>query len=160
MTAKIPLSTADLCDEHGNEIDVCDTQLRQYGGRRTFSGAVVTLLCYEDNLLLKQVISEPGEGRVIVVDTTGSVRVAMLGDNMAMRAASNGWAGIVINGAVRDAAPLGTLPLGIKARGTNPRRSLKEGRGQRDVPVSFGGCTFLPGSTLVSDDDGIVVLRS
>lgn len=159
MTAN-PLSTADLYDEHRDRLDVCDTQLQQYGGRRLFSGGSVTLLCHEDNLLLKQVISEPGEGRVIVVDTNGSVRVAMLGDNMAMRAATNGWAGIVINGAVRDATALSALPLGIKALGTNPRRSLKEGRGQRDVPLAFGGCTFLPGSIVVSDDDGVVVLPS
>ncbi len=153
-----PLTTADLYDQHVDQLVVCDTQFRQYGQRRSFHGQVVTLLCYEDNLLLKQVISEPGAGRVLVVDTQGSVRVAMLGDNMARRAADNNWAGIVIHGAVRDAHALARLPIGIKALGTNPRRSLKTGTGLRDVTIAFGGAAFRPGSMLFSDDDGIVVL--
>ncbi|BBC30859.1 hypothetical protein SGFS_021530 [Streptomyces graminofaciens] len=153
-----PVSTADLYDEYGYRLLVCDLQFAQYGGRRAFQGPIVTVLSYEDNVLLKQVVAEPGDGRVIVVDTQGSLRVAMLGDNMARKAADNGWAGIVVNGAVRDAAALRELPIGVMALGTNPRRSLKQGAGDLNAPVAFGGLTFHPGATLVSDDDGIVVL--
>ncbi|MFJ9590943.1 ribonuclease E activity regulator RraA [Streptomyces acidicola] len=152
------MPTADFYDEYGDQLLVCDLQFAQYGGHRAFQGRIVTVLSYEDNLLLKQVVAEPGEGRVLVVDTQGSLRVAMLGDNMARKAAGNGWAGIVVNGAVRDAIALRGLPIGVKALGTNPRRSLKQGTGDLNVPVAFGGVTFHPGATLVSDDDGIAVL--
>jgi regulator of ribonuclease activity A len=150
--------TADLCDLHGDRLQSCTLQLRQYGGKRSFSGRVVTFRSDEDNLLLKDIIQEPGDGRVLVVDTAGSVRVAMIGDSMAETAARNGWAGFVINGAVRDVCALAELPIGIKAMGSNPQRSRKTGSGERDVPVGFGGVVFRPGSYLVSDDDGIVLL--
>lgn len=153
-------ATADLYDEYAERLEVCSSQLHQFGQVRQFRGAITTVMSYEDNVLLKQVVNEPGEGRVIVVDTQGSLRVAMIGDNMARRAADNGWAGIVINGAVRDARALGQIPIGVKALGTNPRRSLKTGSGQRDTLVQFGGAVFTPGALLVSDDDGVVVMPS
>jgi regulator of ribonuclease activity A len=150
--------TSDLYDLHGETLQSCDLQLRQLGGISSFAGPIVTFRSHEDNLLLKRIIDEPGVGRVLVVDTGGSLRVAMLGDSMAARAARNGWSGIVVNGAVRDIPALAGLPLGIKALGANPRRSRKDGRGERDVVVTFGGAAFTPGRVLVSDDDGIVVL--
>jgi regulator of ribonuclease activity A len=149
--------TADLYDERGDQLDSCDLQLRQYGGRRAFSGAVVTVRCHEDNVLLKSVLSEPGAGRVLVVDGGGSVHAALMGDVIAGMAVANGWAGVVINGAVRDVAALRELDLGVKALGSNPRKSAKAGGGERDVPVTFGGATFRPGAELFSDDDGILV---
>ncbi|MEW1845547.1 ribonuclease E activity regulator RraA [Nonomuraea angiospora] len=151
--------TADLYDERGEQLDSCDLQLRQYGGRRAFSGAVVTVRCHEDNVLLKSVLSEPGEGRVLVVDGGGSLHTALMGDVIAGMAVANGWAGVVINGAVRDVAALRELDLGVKALGSNPRKSAKAGGGERDVPVTFGGATFRPGAELFSDDDGILVTR-
>ncbi|MBB5783628.1 ribonuclease E activity regulator RraA [Nonomuraea jabiensis] len=149
--------TADLYDERGDQLDSCDLQLRQYGGRHAFSGPVVTVRCHEDNVLLKSVLSEPGEGRVLVVDGGGSLRAALMGDVIAGMAVANGWAGVVINGAVRDVAALRGLDLGVKALGSNPRKSAKAGGGERDVPVTFGGATFRPGAELFSDDDGILV---
>ncbi|MET9247457.1 ribonuclease E activity regulator RraA [Nonomuraea sp. NPDC051941] len=149
--------TADLYDERGDQLDSCDLQLRQYGGRRAFSGPVVTVRCHEDNVLLKSVLSEPGEGRVLVVDGGGSLHTAVMGDVIAGMAVANGWAGVVINGAVRDVAALRELDLGVKALGSNPRKSAKVGGGERDVPVTFGGATFRPGAELFSDDDGILV---
>jgi len=116
--------------------------------------------CHEDNAIFKSVIGEPGAGKVVVVDSDGSVHCAMLGDRMAEKALANGWEGLVINGAVRDAAALAALDIGIKAIGTNPRRSHKHGVGDRDVPVAFGGAVFAPGDFLVSDEDGIVVVPS
>jgi regulator of ribonuclease activity A len=150
--------TADLYDTHGEALASCDTQFHQYGGRTRFEGSIVTVRCHEDNALLKKVVSEPGQGKVVVVDGDGSVHCAMLGDEMAELALSNGWEGLVINGAIRDAAALAPLDIGIKAVGTNPRKSHKHGAGERDVVVSFGGAVFTPGAHLVSDEDGVVVL--
>jgi regulator of ribonuclease activity A len=151
-------STADLYDEYGEKLGSCDTQFRQYGGVRVFSGPAVTVSCFQDNALLKSVLSEPGEGRVLVVDGGGSVHTALMGDLIAGLAVDNGWAGAIINGAVRDVVALRELPVGIKAIGSNPRKSGKTGAGERDVIVQFGNCTFAPGAQVVSDDDGVVVL--
>ena len=161
-TSDPAVSTADLYDEHGDEhgdaLESCDTQFRQFGGVTRFSGPAVTVRCHEDNALLKSVLSEPGEGRVLVVDGGGSLHCALMGDIIAGLAVTNGWAGAVIHGVVRDVAVLRTLELGIKALGSNPRKSTKTGAGERDVIVSFGGATFAPGSLVFSDDDGVVVL--
>jgi regulator of ribonuclease activity A len=150
-------STADLLDEHGERAAVCLIQFRSYGASR-FSGPIATVRCFEDNVLLREQVSAPGNGRVLVVDGGGSMRCALLGDNIAGIASSSGWAGIVINGCVRDVVALDELGLGVKALGTNPRASAKAGGGEVDVPVSFGEITFVPGERLHSDDDGIVVL--
>ncbi|WP_430781452.1 ribonuclease E activity regulator RraA [Actinoplanes sp. G11-F43] len=151
-------STADLYDEYGDRLESCDTQLRQYGGVATFAGPAVTVSCFQDNALLKSVLQEPGEGRVLVVDGGGSVHTALMGDLIGALAVDNGWSGVIINGAVRDVAALRELPVGIKALGSNPRKSTKTGAGHRDIALSFGGCRFTPGARVVSDDDGIVVL--
>ncbi len=105
-------------------------------------------------------LSEPGAGRVLVIDGDASVHTALVGDVIAELARSNGWSGLIVHGAVRDAATLRTLDIGIKALGTNPRKSTKTGAGERDVAVSFGGVTFVPGELAYSDDDGIVVTAS
>jgi regulator of ribonuclease activity A len=151
-------ATADLIDEHGNALGSCDLQLRQFGGQRAFTGPVATVRCHQDNALLKSVLSTPGNGRVLVVDGGGSLHTALVGDVIAQLAVDNGWAGLVVHGAVRDTAALAGMPLGIKALGSNPRKSTKTGAGDRDLPVTFGGATFSPGDQLWSDDDGIVVL--
>jgi len=151
------VTTADLLDEHPDAL-VCGLPLAQFGGVSAFEGPVATIRCHEDNVLLKQRAAEPGLGRVLVVDGGGSLRVALLGDMVAGLAAANGWAGLVINGCVRDVAVLRHLPIGIKALGSNPRPSGKKGVGENDVPVEIGGITVRPGARLTSDDDGIVVL--
>ena len=152
------MSTSDLYDEHGERAQTCETQLRSFGGVRGFSGAIATVRCHEDNVLLKAELSEPGEGRVLVVDGGGSFRCALLGDNIAGLAVANGWAGVVINGCVRDVAALRELPVGILALGSNPKPSRKGGAGETGAPVSFGGCTFGPGDELHADEDGLLVL--
>lgn len=153
-----PTATADLVDEHGEALQSCDLQLRQLGGRRAFTGRITTVRCHQDNALLKSVLSQPGDGGVLVVDGGGSLHTALMGDLIAALAVDNGWSGVVIHGAVRDSAVLAGMQLGVKALGTNPRKSAKTGAGERDVPVTFGGVTFTPGDTLWSDDDGVVVL--
>jgi regulator of ribonuclease activity A len=152
------VATADLVDEHGDALESCDLQLRQFGGHRKFRGPITTVRCHQDNALLKAVLGEPGKGGVLVVDGGGSLHTALVGDLIAGLGAGNGWAGIVVHGAVRDAVTLATLAIGVKALGTNPRKSTKTGAGERDAVVSFGDATFTPGRELVSDDDGIVVL--
>ncbi|MFI1915859.1 ribonuclease E activity regulator RraA [Nocardia sp. NPDC020380] len=151
------VATADLADEIGPEIRSCDTQFIQFGGHDTFAGRIVTIRCFQDNLLVKQTLGEPGAGRVLVVDGGASVHTALVGDIIAGRGVDNGWAGVVVNGAVRDSAILRTLPIGLKALGTNPRKSTQTGSGDKDIPVEFGGVTFVPGDMLYSDPDGVVV---
>jgi regulator of ribonuclease activity A len=151
-------STSDVLDEHGDRASVCLIQFRSFGPP-AFSGRIATVRCLEDNVLLRARATEAGEGRVLVVDGGGSIRCALLGDTIAKLALESGWAGIVVNGCVRDAAALGTVGLGVKALGTNPRPSRKEGGGAVDVPVLFGGATFEPGALLHADDDGVVVTR-
>jgi regulator of ribonuclease activity A len=153
------LGTADLVDEIGPEVRSCDVQLRQYGGVSRFSGRVRTIRCREDNALVRQVLSSPGEGQVLVVDGAGSVHTALVGDLIAGLAVENGWRGLVLHGAVRDVVALAALPIGIKAIGSNPRKSGKTGSGEVDVAVNFGGVSFAPGDLLFSDEDGIVVLE-
>lgn len=152
-------STADLVDEHGEALQSCDLQLRQFGGRRRFHGPIRTVACFEDNALVRRVLSEPGDGAVLVVDGGGSLHTALVGDLIAGLAQANGWAGLVVHGAVRDTEALGGLAIGIKALGSNPRKSAKLATGQVDVPVHFGGVSFRPGEHLYSDEDGVVVLR-
>lgn len=150
-------STADLLDEHGDAALVCLIQFRSFGAS-SFSGAIATVQCDEDNVLVREQASLPGDGRVLVVDGGGSMRCALLGDNIAKLALDSGWAGVVVNGCVRDTVALDELGLGVKALGSNPRPSRKGGNGRVGVPVAFGGVTFSPGAQLVADLDGVIVL--
>jgi regulator of ribonuclease activity A len=150
-------STADLLDEHPDAA-VCTLLFRQFGGVASFEGEIATVRCFEDNVLVKQRVAEPGAGRVLVIDAGGSLRVALVGDSVAGLARENGWAGLILNGCVRDSAALRELAIGIKALGTHPKASGKAGDGEIDVPVTFGDVTFTPGARVASDDDGIVVL--
>jgi regulator of ribonuclease activity A len=150
-------ATADLVDDLGEDARSCDTQFRQFGGRAMFAGPISTVRCFQDNALVKSVLSEPGSGGVLVIDGNGSVHTALVGDVIAGLGQTNGWAGIIVNGAVRDAAVLRAIDIGIKALGTNPRKSTKTGDGERDVVVELGGIRFVPGEIAYSDDDGIVV---
>jgi regulator of ribonuclease activity A len=155
-----PRATADLVDDIGPDVRSCDLQLRQFGGQSQFAGRITTVRCFEDNALLKSVLSQPGNGGVLVIDGGGSLHAALVGDIIGGIGRDNGWAGLIVNGAVRDAATLRTLDIGIKALGTNPRKSTKTGDGERDVPVEFGGVTFAPGEIAYSDDDGIIVVAA
>ena len=149
--------TADLIDRYEDALQSCDLQFRQFGGRSRFAGRIRTVRCHQDNVLIRRVLSEPGEGQVLVVDGGGSLHTSLVGDVVAGLGQGNGWAGLVINGAVRDVVALSKLDIGVKALGSNPRKSAKAGTGEVDVPVSFGGVRFEPGAHLYSDEDGIVV---
>lgn len=153
------IATADVYDERGEQLDSLALQLRDLGGRRAFDGPVRTVRCHRDNALVKSVLQTPGAGAVLVVDGGGSLESALVGDIIAGAAVDNGWAGIVVFGAVRDAAVLATLPLGVKALGTNPRKSAKDGVGEVDVAVEIAGVVFAPGRHVWADEDGVLVER-
>jgi len=154
------VSTADLCDRHGDAVEVLDARLSDYGGVPAFAGTVATLRVREDNALVRATLETRGDGRVLVIDGGGSQRTALVGGNLAALAAANGWAGIIVWGAVRDVNELRRCPVGIRALGACPRKSAKHGAGERDVPVGFGGLTIAPGNWLAADADGIVVAAS
>ena len=161
MAEKIePQATADLVDEYGEALASIPVQLRSFGRHARFAGAAVTVKCFEDNALLKATLSDEPDpaGKVLVVDGGGSLRSALVGDVIAGIAVDRGWAGLVLHGVVRDSVALDDLDLGIKALGTNPRKSSKTGAGTRGEPVEIGGVRIAAGQVLHSDEDGVVVL--
>jgi len=154
------LSTADLVDQLGDDVRSCDLQLRQLGGAPRFAGPLRTVRCRNDNALVKQVLGTPGDGGVLVVDGGGSLASALVGDLIAGLGVEQGWSGLVLHGVVRDAVALAAMPIGVKALGTNPRKSRKAAEGEVDVAVGFGGVVFVPGEWVFSDEDGILVLTA
>jgi regulator of ribonuclease activity A len=152
------LTTTDLSDAHP-EAQICDPVFQAFGGRTTFSGPITTLKVFEDNSMVREIVQTPGEGRVLVVDGGGSQRCGLVGGNLAVSAAANGWAGIVVYGYIRDADELAEQPVGIRALGAFPRRSERGlHSGQVGRTVVFAGVTFREGSWLCADADGVVVL--
>ena len=149
-------ATADLFDAHPDAAS-CAMQFTSFGQRRRFAGPVRTVKSYQDNVLLKKLLSTPSTGEVLVIDGGGSLQCALIGDMIALLGMKNGWAGVIVHGAIRDSVAIDALDFGIKALGTNPRKSTKNGDGLVDVPVNFGGVTFVPGHWLYSDEDGILV---
>ncbi|MCP5432030.1 MAG: ribonuclease E activity regulator RraA [Alphaproteobacteria bacterium] len=149
--------TTDLCDAHGAKLQVCAPLWRDFGGLDSFSGPIETVRTHDDNTKVRATLETPGGGRVLVVDNGGSQACAVVGGNLGKLAEANGWAGIVVNGYVRDAAELATCKTGIKALGPYPRKSLKADRGVVGEVVGFWGVTFAPGHFLYADRDGIVV---
>lgn len=151
------ISTADLYDERGDMLQSVSTQMRDFGGRIQFSGQIRTVRCYRDNALLKSILGTPGDGAVLVIDGGAALESALVGDIIAGLAVDHEWAGIVVNGAIRDSVAIASLPIGVKALGTNPQKSSKNGTGEADVTVEFGGVKFRPGAMLFADEDGILV---
>lgn len=153
------IATADLYDERGDELDSLALQFHDLGGRRAFDGPIRTVRCHRDNALVKELLATPGDGAVLVIDGGGSLESALVGDLIAGSAVANGWAGLIVHGAIRDREALAALDLGIKALGSNPRKSAKAGVGEVDVPVTIAGVAFLPGRHVWADADGILVER-
>ena len=153
------VNTADLYDERGEDLDSLSLQFQSLGGHTHFSGPVRTVRCFEDNALLKATLATPGNGAVLVVDGGGSLRTALMGDLIAASAVDNGWAGVVINGAIRDRVAVAGLPLGVKALGSNPRKSAKDGAGEIDVDLEIDGVAIRPGQLIWCDPDGILLER-
>ena len=163
MSADTPiLVTGDLCDLHKSDVHgtfrVLPPVFRDYGKRTRFAGRVVTVKCFEDNSFVKAALEEPGQGKVLVVDGGGSLRRALVGGQIGASAAKNGWAGVVIDGAVRDSAELALCDLGIRALALIPMPTERRVPGQRDVELQIDGVWVRPGEWLYADDDGIVVM--
>jgi regulator of ribonuclease activity A len=151
-------ATTDRCDAHP-EAQVCEPVFTAFGGRRAFRGPITTVKVFEDNTLIKQAVEGPGNGRVLVVDGGGSTRCGLVGGNLAVSAATNGWAGIVVHGCIRDADELAEQPIGVRALAAYPRKSERGlHSGQAGRTVVFAGVTFREGEWLCADSDGIVVL--
>ncbi|MFF2844051.1 ribonuclease E activity regulator RraA [Paenarthrobacter sp. NPDC057981] len=153
------INTADLYDERGEELESLALQFQNLGAHTHFSGPARTIRCLEDNALVKSVLGTPGEGAVLVIDGHGSLRTALMGDMIADSAVENGWAGVIINGAIRDREAIARLPLGVKALGSNPRKSAKTGAGELDVELVIDGVRIRPGAMIYSDPDGILLER-
>ena len=156
------IATTDLCDANEaalaeGTLRVFDPGLMPFGARVAFTGRAATLKVFEDNSLVADTVKTAGNGRVLIVDAGGSRRCAVFGGNLAAAAAKNGWAGVVINGCVRDAAEIGAADLGVRALALHPRRSAKRGEGQRDLAVTFLGVTVRPGEWIYADADGVLV---
>ena len=149
--------TADLCDDHDAILQVAEGLFGDFGGLDCFCGMISTVKSYEDNSLVRSALDEPGEGRVLVIDGGASMKRSMLGDRLAEKAVDNGWRGVVINGCLRDSAVIAEMALGVKALGTAPRKTQKQGQGLRDVAVRFADVDFIPSHWLYADEDGMVV---
>lgn len=160
----LDFATCDLCDDHKNDTDgnfrVLPPVFKDFGLRRKFSGPVSTVKCFEDNTLVKAAVDSPGQGRVLVVDGGGSLRRALVGGNLGKAAAKNGWAGVVVDGCVRDSAELAECDVGIRALALMPWPTEKRQEGQNNVPVQIQGVWVRPGDWLYADEDGIVVMAN
>jgi len=168
MNPNDDFSTCDLCDAHkasllaqtGSDFRVLPPVFLDFGGRRKFAGTVSTVKCFEDNTLVKAAVDSAGAGRVLVVDGGGSLRRALVGGNLATAAARNGWAGVVVDGCVRDVAELAACDVGIRALAAMPLPTDKRNQGQRDVAVQIQGVWVRPGDRLYADADGMVLLAA
>jgi regulator of ribonuclease activity A len=158
-------STSDLCD--ANEDKLADGSLfvlppvfQSYGQRLSFAGPAFTLKVFEDNVLVRTTLETPGGGRVLVVDGGASLRCALVGGNLAVLAEKNGWAGIIVNGCVRDSVELNACDIGVRALATHPQRSIRKGLGESDIRISIAGVAVNPGFWIYADEDGILVSHS
>jgi regulator of ribonuclease activity A len=154
--------TADLCDAHeaalaAGTLRVMQPGLISLGRRVSFAGPAATLKVFEDNSLVAEAVKSAGDGRVLVVDGGGSLRCALVGGNLASAAAKNGWAGLLVNGCVRDTEEINATQIGVRALACHPQRSGKRGEGQRELPVNFLGVTIRPGEWIYADADGVLV---
>ncbi len=156
-------ATADLCDAHEDRLAagtlrVLEPMFRLFGGAQSsFSGPALTIKTFEDNALVRATLEEKGAGRVLVVDSGGSLRCALVGGNLARIAQQNGWAGIVLYGCVRDTLELNQCGFGVVALATHPQRCQQRGGGERDVPVRLPGTVVRPGEWIYADVDGVLV---
>ncbi len=149
--------TPDLCDAYPDLIQVVDPMFANFGGVEAFGGEIVTVKCFEDNSVVKEQVAKPGVGKVMVVDGGGSMRAALLGDMLAEQAADNGWEGIIVYGCIRDVDIIAETELGVQALASHPKKTDKRGLGDLNIPVTFGGVTFIPGHYVYADNNGVII---
>ncbi|MEM7027424.1 MAG: ribonuclease E activity regulator RraA [Pseudomonadota bacterium] len=151
------IATADLYDKYEDQLQIAKPMFNDYGGNIEFSGPASTVKVFADNSLVRAALEEKGNGRMLVVDGGGSLNCALLGDMLADIGMQNGWVGIIVYGCIRDSSVIANMKIGVKALNTNPKKSVKRGEGQRDIPVSFADVTIAPGNYIYADADGIVI---
>lgn len=151
------ISTPDLCDAHPDSVHIVEPIFRNYGGRTSFAGEIVTIQCFEDNSRVKETANTPGHGKVMVVDGGGSLKKALLGDLIAQAALDNGWEGFIIYGCIRDVEPIGSMKIGVKALNSIPLKTQRKGEGEVNIPINFGGVSFRTGEYIYCDETGIIV---
>ncbi len=151
------LLTTDLCDANEDKVRVVEPMFSSFGGRDAFHGRIATLKLFEDNTLVRKMLEAPGNNRVLVIDGGGSLRRALVGDQLAALAVKNAWAGIIVYGCIRDSRAIGEMDIGVFALDTHPMKTRKLNTGEVDIPVTFGGVTFIPGEWLYADEDGVIV---
>lgn len=154
--------TADLCDQYEDQVRtgkvrILEQMLNSFGGRAIFHGRISTLKLFEDNSLVRKALEAPGDGRVLVIDGGGSLRCALVGDQLAQLGAQNDWAGLVVYGCIRDSHAISEMDIGVLALDTHPLKSIKKNTGETALDVRFGGITFVPGHYLYADEDGVLV---
>jgi len=154
------LKTTDLCDAHPDKVRVAEPGFSDFGGHIDFFGRIHTVKCHEDNSLVRKALESNGEAKVLVVDGGGSMRCALLGDQLGDLAVKNKWRGIIVYGCIRDSAAISLLSLGVKAVDTIPLKSNKRNEGQENIPVHFAGVDFVPGEYVYCDADGIIVSKT
>lgn len=155
-------ATCDICDANEDKIAaatlaVLPPVFKSFGKRAAFAGPARTLKVFEDNVLVRAALETPGEGHVLVVDGGGSLRCALVGGNLGVLAEKNGWAGIVVNGCIRDSEEINACDIGVRALATHPQRSVRKGVGDKDIQVSIAGVTVKPGDWIYADADGVLV---
>lgn len=149
--------TADLYDRLGDKLAVASPVFTHFGRRPCFGGMIRTVKCHEDNALVRAALETPGQHAVLVVDGGGSLRCALVGDQLAALAIQNNWGGLILNGCIRDSLEISQMNFGVMALAAHPRKSIKRSEGQTDIPVHFADVDFRPGEFVYADTDGIVV---
>jgi len=153
------IRTAELCDRYEGEVKVALPLFRSFGKKKSFGGEIITVKVFEDNVLVKEMLGKNGKRKVLVIDGGGSLRCALMGDNLAKMALDNHWEGVLIYGCIRDSTDIDRMNIGVKALNTAPLKSKKSGKGEVNVPVHFAGITFHPGEFIYADEDGILVSK-
>ena len=148
--------TPDLCDAYPL-VRVLTPMFKNFGGRKSFGGQVVTVKCFEDNSRVKELLATEGTGKVLVVDGGGSLRCALLGDMIGESAVKYGWEGVIIYGCVRDVDALAELDLGVQALAAMPLKSVRKGVGELGLSLSFGGVIIENGEYIYADNNGVIV---
>jgi regulator of ribonuclease activity A len=157
-------ATCDICDANedkiaGGTLSVLPPLFKSFGKQVKFSGPATTLKVFEDNVLVRAALETPGNGHVLVVDGGGSLRCALVGGNLGVLVEKNGWAGILVNGCIRDSEEINACNIGVRALATHPQRSVRKGLGESNIRVSVAGVAIHPGDWIYADADGVLVAR-
>ena len=152
-------TTANICDEHQEHLSCVEPIFSSFGNNKVFSGKITTLKLFEDNSLVRKQLESDGKGKVLVIDGGGSLRCALVGDQLVALAIQNNWNGIIVNGCIRDSHLINSMDIGIRALNTSPVKSIKRNIGEIDIPVKFGGVTFISHDYIYVDLDGILISK-